>query len=89
MRDLIRAYLETLARENASPHTIRNYESDLEQFAAYFTLPDAPPPVIGDIDALAMREWLGALHRQGLTAVSIRRKLAAVRSLFKFLEREG
>jgi len=89
MRDLVRAYVETLARENASPHTIRNYESDLEQFVAYFSLPDAPPPEIADIDALAMREWLGALHRQGLTPVTIRRKLAAVRSLFKFLEREG
>ena len=89
MRDLVRSYLETLARENASPHTIRNYESDLEQFVAYFTLPDAAPPTIGEIDALAMREWLGALHRHGLTAVTIRRKLAAVRSLFKFLEREG
>jgi len=89
MRELLRAYLETLARENASPHTIRNYESDLEQFVAYFTLPNAPPPKLNDIDALAMREWLGALHRQELTAVTIRRKLAAVRSWFTFLEREG
>jgi integrase/recombinase XerC len=89
MRELLKAYIDSLARENASPHTIRNYESDLEQFIAYFTLPDVPAPQIGDIDALAMREWLGALHREGLTAVSVRRKLAAVRSWFKFLEREG
>jgi integrase/recombinase XerC len=89
MRELIHEYIATLARENASPHTIRNYESDLDQFVAYFTLPDAPPPALTDIDALAMREWLGALYRQGLTAVTVRRKLAAVRSWFKFLEREG
>ena len=37
------------------------------------------------IDALAIREWLGHLYEQRLTAVSMRRKLAAVRSFFKFL----
>ena len=42
-----------------------------------------------EIDALAIREWLGHLYEQRLTAVSMRRKLAAVRSLFKFLLREG
>jgi integrase/recombinase XerC len=36
-----------------------------------------------------MREWLSALYDQGLTPVTIRRKLAAVRSLFRFMHREG
>jgi integrase/recombinase XerC len=44
---------------------------------------------VEDINALAIREWLGHLYEQRLTAVSMRRKLAAVRSLFKFLLREG
>jgi integrase/recombinase XerC len=82
-------FLDELRRQNASVHTVRNYASDLDQFSAYFTLPEKPSPVVDDIDALAIREWLGHLYEERLTAVSMRRKLAAVRSLFKFLLREG
>ena len=70
-------------------HTVRNYASDLDQFLAYFTLPGETKPTVEGIDALAIREWLGHLYEQRLTAVSMRRKLAAVRSFFKFLLREG
>ncbi len=55
----------------------------------YFSIPGKPKPALEDIDALAIREWLGHLYEQRLTAVSMRRKLASVRSLFKFLLREG
>jgi integrase/recombinase XerC len=82
-------FLAELRRQNASEHTVRNYASDLEQFVAYFTAPDSPKPSADGIDALAIREWLGHLYEQRLTAVTMRRKLAAVRSLFKFLLREG
>src|SRR4051794_27671698 len=39
-------YLADLRLQNASPHTLRNYASDLEQFAGYFRPPgqDAPAP---------------------------------------------
>lgn len=85
----ISLFLDELRRQNASEHTIRNYASDLDQFLAYFAIPDETPPTVEQIDALAIREWLGHLYEQRLTAVSMRRKLAAVRSLFKFLLREG
>jgi integrase/recombinase XerC len=68
---------------------VRNYASDLGQFVDYFIIPGKRSPAVDDIDALAIREWLGHLYEQRLTAVSMRRKLAAVRSLFKFLLREG
>jgi len=89
LRQNIEAFLAELRRVNASEHTVRNYESDLEQFLAYLTPPDADPPPVNEIDALLIREWLGNLYQQRLTVVSTRRKLAAVRSLFKFLQREG
>jgi len=89
LRDNIEAFLSELRRVNASEHTVRNYESDLEQFLAYLTPPDADPPPMNEIDALLIREWLGNLYQQRLTVVSTRRKLAAVRSLFKFMQREG
>lgn len=84
----IQKFVEELKRRNASAHTVRNYSSDLEQFLTYFTIDDIPPQV-EQIDALAIREWLGHLYQQRLTAVTMGRKLAAVRSLFKFLLREG
>jgi len=91
MPDLARhidRFLDELRRENASAHTVRNYASDLQQFLDYFTI-DNTPPSVEQIDMLAIREWLGHLFEQRLTAVSMRRKLAAVRSLFKYLTREG
>jgi integrase/recombinase XerC len=82
-------YLAALALENASPHTLRNYASDLAQFLEYFTPPGAKSQAPASIDALQLREWLGDLYHRGLNVISIRRKLAAVRSLFAFLLREG
>jgi len=88
LSEAIGKFVEELKRRNASAHTVRNYASDLDQFLAYFTVDDRAPRV-EQIDALAIREWLGHLYQQRLTAVSMGRKLAAVRSLFKFLLREG
>jgi integrase/recombinase XerC len=85
----IQRFLAELRRQNASAHTVRNYASDLEQFCSYFTLDGQPAPSVEAIDALQIREWLGHLYEQRLTAVSMRRKLAAVRSFFKFLQRDG
>ncbi|MEZ5356235.1 MAG: tyrosine recombinase XerC [Bryobacteraceae bacterium] len=85
----IERYLDERRRENVSANTLRNYASDLGQFLAYFTPRDGEPPAPSEIDTLALREWLGSLYDQRLATVSIRRKLAAVRSFFKFLLREG
>jgi integrase/recombinase XerC len=68
---------------------LRNYGSDLEQFAGYFEIAGATPPAFEQLDLALLREWLGGLYDQKLTVVSVRRKLAAVRSLFKFSLQEG
>jgi integrase/recombinase XerC len=86
---LIDLYLAAMTRRNSSTHTLRNYRSDLEQWLAYLTPPEGAPPEPGEIDLLLLREWLAHLYDQNLEPASIRRKLAAVRSLFKFLLREG
>jgi integrase/recombinase XerC len=85
----VELFLAELRRQNASEHTVRNYASDLDQFLSYFSIPGEANPTVEKIDQLAIREWLGHLYEQRLTAVSMRRKLAAVRSFFKFLMREG
>jgi integrase/recombinase XerC len=85
----IERYLADLRVRNASPHTLRNYAIDLEQFADYFSPPGAQPPLPSEFTPLQLREWLGALYDLRLSPISIRRKLAAVRSLFRFLARDG
>ena len=82
-------WLSDLALRNSSEHTLRNYRSDLVEFLAYFSPPDAEPPAPRDFDTLAIREWLGHLYQQKLSAVTMRRKMAAVRSFFKFLLKNG
>jgi len=82
-------YLQELAREGASSHTIDAYAADLRQLLFFLSPPDLAPPEPEAIDLLLLREWLAGLYRDELTAVTIRRKLAAVRGLFAFLLREG
>jgi integrase/recombinase XerC len=82
-------YLAELARVQTSPHTLKAYSSDLRQFLEYFTPPEGQPPPLARFEMLEIREWLADVYSRNLEAVSIRRKLAAVRSLFRFLLREG
>jgi integrase/recombinase XerC len=74
---------------NASPHTIRSYQDDLLQFLAYLTPKDATPPALEKVRHTLIREWLGHLHDQQLQKSSVGRKLASLRSFFKFCVREG
>jgi integrase/recombinase XerC len=85
----IEGYLQELAREGASPHTIIAYEADLRQFLDFLSPPELAPPAPQELDLLILREWLAGLYRDGLIAVTIRRKLGAVRGLFRFMLREG
>jgi integrase/recombinase XerC len=82
-------YLDDLARGGASAHTIDAYAADLREFLESLSPNGAPPPEPAAIDLLMLREWLAGLYRRGQAAVTIRRKLAAVRGLFRFLMREG
>ncbi|MFY9725776.1 MAG: tyrosine-type recombinase/integrase [Bryobacteraceae bacterium] len=85
----IERYLAELARTAVSPHTLDAYRSDLRQLLEFVSPPGAEPPAPEAIDLLLLREWMLWLYRQQLAAVSIRRKVAAVRGLFQFLQREG
>src|SRR5215216_2066876 len=95
MEKLIEQFLEHLRYErNVSAHTIRNYASDLEQFLDFLAPLDQTTgkrhtPGISEIDHLTIREWLASLHSERKTKASIARKLAALRTFFQFLVREG
>jgi len=90
LSEWIDKFLEYLRTErNVSPHTLRNYESDLRQFYLYLTTaPDGnerPAPEIVDIDNLTIREFLGALYEKRNKKSSAARKLATLRSFMKYL----
>ncbi len=90
MDELIERYVDYLQHErNASPHTIRNYRSDLVQFRDFLTQgkPDARVEV-ASIDAFRVRGFLASLFENERKKTSIARKLAALRAFFKFLSRE-
>jgi integrase/recombinase XerC len=87
MKQPVTAFLRHLAVEkNASPHTLRSYRSDLADFEQHLAAQSTAP---ADADMRAVRGWLAALHARGLDATSVARKLAAVRSLYRFLVRRG
>jgi integrase/recombinase XerC len=85
----IERYLAELGRISSSAHSIRAYTADLRQFLEYLSPPGQEPPAPGAIDLLMLREWLADLYLNELVTVTIRRKLAAVRGLFRFLLRDG
>lgn len=90
MKNDINKYLQYLQSvRNSSPHTILNYGKDLEQFYIYLSPPGAPPPLLEEIRHSMIREFVGHLHEQGLQKSSIARKLASLRSFFKYCLREG
>jgi integrase/recombinase XerC len=61
----------------------------LKQFVGYLSPKGAEQPAIAALDTQLLREWLGDLYRRRLAAVSMRRKIAAVRAFFRFLIRQG
>jgi len=82
-------YVADLVRRGNSAHTVEAYSADLRELLHYLSPPEAEPPAPGAIDLLTLREWLAWLYSHQLTAVTVRRKLAAVRGLFRFMLREG
>lgn len=80
------AYLQSV--KNSSPHTISNYGKDLSQFIEFLSPPGMQTPALTGVTHGMIREFVAHLHDQGLEKSSIARKLAALRSFFKYCVRE-
>jgi integrase/recombinase XerC len=90
MKRALAAFLRHLeAERNLSPHTIKAYRDDLEQFVAHTALALGRSPHPADVDHLMIRGFLAQLHARGLKKTTAGRKLAAIRTFFRFLCREG
>ena len=93
MQDYIDRFYNHLKYErNVSEHTLRNYMSDLEQFHDYLCPVDSSGGRraidVRQIDHITIREYLARLYREKRKKTSIARKLATLRTFFKFLCRE-
>ncbi|MEO6804592.1 MAG: tyrosine-type recombinase/integrase [Edaphobacter sp.] len=87
---LAEKFLAMLANERgASEHTVRAYAREVRNFADYLreTLGDGAS--VQKVEHLHIRAYLGLLYERGLTKASAARALAAVRSWFKWLAKEG
>jgi integrase/recombinase XerC len=73
----------------ASENTVMSYENDIEQFYGYLRGPDKKPLDLSAVDNLDIRGYLAHLAKLGLRRSSAQRKLASIRSFFKYLYREG
>ena len=94
MQQYIDEFMQHLKYErNVSEHTLRNYASDLEQFYDHIAPPDRDGKRrhvdIRALDNLTIREFMASLYEKQKKKSSIHRKIAALRTFFRFLCREG
>lgn len=78
---------------NFSEHTLRNYLSDISQFHDYllrvFKKDALTSEDLRKVDHIIIRAFLSSLYEKGLSKSSVARKISTIRTLFKFLCREG
>lgn len=87
---LIASYLAALQDERgASAHTVRAYRRELETFSLHLSASLGPAASIRAVDHLHIRAYLASLYDRGLTRASAARALAAIRSWFRWLAKEG
>ncbi len=88
MQTIIRAFLEYLdAERRYSPHTVKSYENDVQQFISY--LSGEGVESLRSVDKKLLRSFLGSLLDQEYSKSSIARKIASLRSFFRFTKRRG
>jgi len=81
-------FLQRLEQErNFSAHTLRAYRKDLSEFAEF--LGEDAQSKIPSVTHAQLRSFLAGLRGRGISKRTIARKLAALRSFFRFLCREG
>jgi integrase/recombinase XerC len=90
MNQAIQRFLKYLQVErNASDLTIKSYREDLAALSGHLqeSCGDCPPP--GEITTLDLRGYVAGLQEAGYAKTTIARRLASLRSFFRFGQREG
>ncbi len=90
MQRTLERFLRYLVVErNASDLTIKSYREDLAALVDYLADDQGNGPTPAEISPLDLREYVSALNDAGYAKASIARKLASLRSFFRFAQREG
>jgi integrase/recombinase XerC len=90
MQSAISRFLRYLLVErNASALTIKSYREDLTALDEYLTESYGRPAEPPEITSLDLRGYVAALHEAGYAKTSIARRLASLRSFYRFAQREG
>jgi integrase/recombinase XerC len=90
MQTAIARFLQFLRVErNASALTIKSYREDLEALTAHLTDRYGSPPEPGALTTLDLRGYISGLHERGYAKTTVARRLASLRSFFRFGQREG
>ena len=88
--DAVSEFLRHLRDERQlSPHTLSAYAGDLRHFREFLDEYCGRRWGWGDVDRLALRAFVGAALERRWSRRTVARKLSAVRSLYRFLHREG
>lgn len=90
MQDHVRTFLSSLGGErNYSPHTVASYEDDLRQFADFLMRHFSDSGLaVTKVDQVTIRLFLHDLVEQGFSRRSIARKLACLKSFFRYLRKQ-
>jgi integrase/recombinase XerC len=87
-KDLTAAFLSHLAHERRlSAQTLTAYRRDLERLSTW--LADAGAGAIDRLDEQTVRQFLAWRHRRGASGKTLQRELSSLRSLYRWLLREG
>ncbi len=89
MLSAIPGFLQYLRIErNASPLTLKSYHEDLESVLEYFRERGGGVPAVGDVTVAALRGYVAYMHECQYARTTMARRLACLRSFFKFCCRE-
>lgn len=90
MLSAITRFLQFLSVErNAADLTMKSYREDLTSLADYLTQAYGRTPSPGEITPLDLRGYVSALHEAGYAKTSVARRLASLRTFYKFALREN
>jgi len=90
MEDAAGRFLQYLEVErNASDLTLKSYREDLAALTEYLEESTGAIPAAGEISTLDLRGYVSRLHEDGYAKTTIARRLASLRSFFRFGQREG
>lgn len=88
-RKIARFLQHMQVERGSSPHTLKGYREDLQTFIEYYSEADGSCPDPAELTAVELRGYLAALHEAEYAKTSIARKLACLRSFYRFGQREG